>query len=487
MILEGIGGYGSAGEIRVIKKDESKETRGGAVELDETVLQEDENPVTGWKLTASSVNENNGKPAEPVERLIDGNLSSHWITMINPKAEGPHWVTAVFPEEQYVSGFRYYPRNNGTAGICKEYEIYVSADGVNFTKVSEGKWKYNQDVKEADFFINIKAKAIKFVLTNSEAGYGSGGEIRTLKAKPSYDNVDAATYEKEIEQHKIKPVIFDSMKITTSLDAELKTIPGLISDGETGSLWETTAKDGRYIGPEVDINFEFGYPYTIKGIEYVPRQDGQWHGRGHLKTFEVYTSDNGTDYTLFDTIAIDNTEDNETKYIFFKQEISTKYLKFRVLKCRGEYVAIAEIRFLQTEGQNKLESTLDEETYTLKIGSPNITVRRGTEEKVVTTDALLYIYNGSTMIPLRGLLEEMGAEVSWNGDIQRIDVKSGKGNMVFEIESYMVYIDSIRYTCPVAPQITNSRTYIPLRFISENMGYNVYWDGETQEIRITNK
>ena len=487
VLLEATDGYGSAGEIRVLKKDASKPLREGVAEGDPTVLADDENPVAGWTFDTSSTNGNNGKLTEVPEWTVDGNLDTHWHTMINPKAEGPHYITAIFPKEEYISGFRYYPRGKGTPGICKEYEIHVSSDGVNFTKVSEGEWIYDKTTKESDFFINIKAKAVKLVILNGEAGYGSAGEIRTLKAKANYDNVDAATYEKDIEQYKIKPVLFDSMKVRTSLDDKLKAIPGLISDGEIQSLWETTALDKSYLGPPVDIDYEFGYPYTIKGIEYVPRQDGQWHGRGHFKTFEVYTSENGTDYTLFETITLENTDDNNTKYIFFKEEINTKYLRFRVLECRGAYAAAAEIRFLQTEGQNRLENILDEETYILKIGSKDILVKRGNEEKVVTTDVAPYIYNGSTMIPLRGLLTEMGASINWNGDIQRIDVKSKMGDMVFEIESFMVYIDEVRYTCPVAPQITEGRTFIPLRFVSENLGYNVYWNGETQEIKISNK
>ena len=35
--------------------------------------------------------------------------------------------------------------------------------------------------------------------------------------------------------------------------------------------------------------------------------------------------------------------------------------------------------------------------------------------------------------------------------------------------------------------IKDSRTFIPLRFMSEQMGYKVYWDSEKQEIRISTK
>ncbi|MDO5479181.1 MAG: copper amine oxidase N-terminal domain-containing protein [Clostridia bacterium] len=41
------------------------------------------------------------------------------------------------------------------------------------------------------------------------------------------------------------------------------------------------------------------------------------------------------------------------------------------------------------------------------------------------------------------------------------------------------------YTLLTYPVIKDSRTFIPLRFVSEQLGYNVEWIGETQTIKIT--
>ena len=88
------------------------------------------------------------------------------------------------------------------------------------------------------------------------------------------------------------------------------------------------------------------------------------------------------------------------------------------------------------------------------------------------------------MIPLRGLFEEMGATVSWNGDEEKIGVTSGDTSMLFQIENTRVIVNDVRYGVIVAPRIVNSRTFIPLRFVSENLGYTVSWDGATQTITI---
>jgi internalin A len=35
-----------------------------------------------------------------------------------------------------------------------------------------------------------------------------------------------------------------------------------------------------------------------------------------------------------------------------------------------------------------------------------------------------------------------------------------------------------------APFIKDNRTFVPIRFVSENLGANVYWNGEKREVTI---
>ncbi|MDO5479926.1 MAG: copper amine oxidase N-terminal domain-containing protein [Clostridia bacterium] len=129
--------------------------------------------------------------------------------------------------------------------------------------------------------------------------------------------------------------------------------------------------------------------------------------------------------------------------------------------------------------------------FVKKIGEKKIEVLHG-EGKTIELDVSPFIVNGATLIPLRGLLEEMGAEITWNGEDQSILVKSEKVNMEFtlQIANKLVYVKhptygDIRYTLLTTPEIKDNRTFIPLRFVSEILGYEVFWDGESQTIDIT--
>ena len=107
-------------------------------------------------------------------------------------------------------------------------------------------------------------------------------------------------------------------------------------------------------------------------------------------------------------------------------------------------------------------------------------------------DVAPYIVNGSTFIPLRGLLEEMGAEISWDGERQLITVKNNALTIELQIWNNTVWVTNSKvdgrmmYSVPNPPVISDNRTFVPVRFLSEILGYTVSWDGTAQTVTIKN-
>ena len=137
----------------------------------------------------------------------------------------------------------------------------------------------------------------------------------------------------------------------------------------------------------------------------------------------------------------------------------------------------------------------DTEKYVLAVGRKEITAEHNDEKTEITLDVAPYIDNGRTMIPLRGLLEAMGATIEWQGDTRTIVVTKDVNVITLQIVNNLVYVykyvggeyKTVRYTLDVPPKIKDSRTFIPIRFVSEHLGYTVGWNGATQEITIENK
>lgn len=495
-ILAASGDYAHAGEIRLLSASGTARAVNGTVRLDTkttdylngdfTVAPEtggkiltaaDELGVSGWTFAASTVNENNGRPAEVPERVIDGDTQTHWHSMINPKAELPHWFTVIFPEVQVIGGYRYYPRKDGGAGICTKYEIHVSDNGTDFYKVAEGLWKDDTSAKTVMFPGNIRAKAVKLVMLDAKSGYGSAGEIRVLKPQEKKETLSPAQMEKEINKYRY--VQFDGMKVRADRISNLPVAN--LADNDTTTYWHSEIKEGNL---PVELTFSFDYPYTICGLRYVPRQDGNL--TGHFKETDLCVSRDGKTFETVDILHY-GAVNADTKDVFFNEPVTAKALKLIVVDGQSKYGTCAEIYFIQEAEQYEKDQASGGEIYELTVGKKEIRVTKNGVTDTVTTDAAPYIYEGYTMIPLRGLLEQMDASVEWQEYDQAIRVFTLTDTMDFHIEDPRVQINGTRYNSAVAPQITDNRTFIPLRFVSEHLGYYVYWDGETKTITISSK
>lgn len=103
---------------------------------------------------------------------------------------------------------------------------------------------------------------------------------------------------------------------------------------------------------------------------------------------------------------------------------------------------------------------------------------------LIKFDAPPYIKGGVTLVPLRAVSEELGAEVSW--DVETKTVTVVKDNTVIEItvNETTVSINGTQVDVPIPAEITCGRTYLPLRFLAEILDFSVSWDGDNQLIDI---
>ena len=105
--------------------------------------------------------------------------------------------------------------------------------------------------------------------------------------------------------------------------------------------------------------------------------------------------------------------------------------------------------------------------------------------KITESDVKPMIINNRTMVPVRVVMESLGASVEWNDLMRQVVVMSNGKIMIFTINSPKVYVGSTSVTLDSPPVIVNDRTLVPIRFISENLGYEVFWNDETRTVVIS--
>ena len=95
-----------------------------------------------------------------------------------------------------------------------------------------------------------------------------------------------------------------------------------------------------------------------------------------------------------------------------------------------------------------------------------------------------YIENDITLIPIRAIAEGLGCEVSWDGENQTVEIKGLNDEILLTINSSTAVVNNETVTLDVPAQVVDDRTFVPLRFISENMGAKVEWNEEANLITI---
>jgi hypothetical protein len=81
--------------------------------------------------------------------------------------------------------------------------------------------------------------------------------------------------------------------------------------------------------------------------------------------------------------------------------------------------------------------------------------------------------NSRTQVPLRTLAEAMGFEVVYENKTKTITIPTNGGNVVLQIGSNKVQTPDGTISMDTAAVIINGRTYVPIRFVSEALGWTV--------------
>ena len=109
-------------------------------------------------------------------------------------------------------------------------------------------------------------------------------------------------------------------------------------------------------------------------------------------------------------------------------------------------------------------------TVVMTIGSADFVVNN---EVVTKEDSAPYIANDRTYVPFRALGEALGAEVNWDNDARTVTYTLGNTEVVLTIDETTYTVNGEEKTMDVAPVITGDRTYVPVRFVGEALGFKV--------------
>ncbi len=103
----------------------------------------------------------------------------------------------------------------------------------------------------------------------------------------------------------------------------------------------------------------------------------------------------------------------------------------------------------------------------------------------LTMDQPPVLKDGRTLVPVRAIFEALGVKVGWDDATKTATGDKDGKEIKIKIDEKTACVDGREVALDVPAQIINSRTLVPVRFISESLGASVAWNGDTKTVTIT--
>lgn len=110
-------------------------------------------------------------------------------------------------------------------------------------------------------------------------------------------------------------------------------------------------------------------------------------------------------------------------------------------------------------------------------------------DESITLESPPILFNSRTMVPLRFLADSLQVRIDWDPNLRKIILYQGQSKVILFVgdKEAVIEQDGISTTVilDAPPMIVNSRTLVPLRFISEVFRTSVEWNPDFKNILIS--
>lgn len=142
-------------------------------------------------------------------------------------------------------------------------------------------------------------------------------------------------------------------------------------------------------------------------------------------------------------------------------------------------MVILTVSLLSFSQQTVLAGTSSSKGLTIE---KNVTVNVN-GQKVTFKDPILN-KNGHLFLPMRNVYEIIDATVQWNQKTKTASAVRHDNEVAITVNSKIAIVNGKKVTVNVPPFLYKDKTYVPIRFLSENLGGSVQWNQQTRTVDI---
>lgn len=119
-------------------------------------------------------------------------------------------------------------------------------------------------------------------------------------------------------------------------------------------------------------------------------------------------------------------------------------------------------------------------TAVMTIGKKSMTVNNSSK----ALDVAPVLQNDVTYVPIKYIIDYFGGEANWDAKNKKVTVLQGNTTLELTVNKKEFLFNGVKQQASSAPIILNSRTLVPLRLVSEQLGIDVKWEKLTKSITL---
>ena len=306
-------------------------------------------------------------------------------------------------------------------------------------KVAEVKAPYTVEAKTSEVLIDYRYVPVnEIVITEAEEGLLEDGDVIALQVE-KMDFEDAGSYEVTTGDLDVDVTINDGKNDVAQLEVEVK-------DESTEASTVTISGLELYLDRTLPVG-----GYALQNVK--------------------------ADNILWENSTDKKGEDDKDSYEYVPEanQASNGLFKYKEVTCNDKYVEVV------TSGRDNDDSTTNRKIV-ITIGATTMAV--GTQTITLDTPAYINAEN-YTELPLRAVSEAFGATVGWDDASRTVTVMMGQRIVSMTIGSKTMYINGTPVQMNTAPEITNERTFVPVRDLANALGISkIDWNEASQTVTL---
>ncbi|MCX7746072.1 MAG: copper amine oxidase N-terminal domain-containing protein [Clostridia bacterium] len=344
-------------------------------------------------------------------------------------------------------------------------------DPIGHAKVSFelGNIKPYQIKELTPYFFRFEGNKLVFEKSNFEPTYNLSFTYNSW----TDDIPDFADYLKQSKKY------FDNVEKSMK-NADLNTLIGLYNKAVKDGEWIIAL----YIKSKIPVKDIPDVAPSITGFSIEPEtsiirgQINDPNGNVNELSWKVTHMEKGKEITDLET-----TLDEDS--IYFNRYLSQSNVEFAFLPGKNYTITL---KVKDSTGKQDTQTTVyprqkGQNSIMLKINDPMMRIN-GYYQDIDFENSTPVIADSKTFLPIRSLIEALGGNVAWEGSQKKVTITLQSKTIELWIGKQSTKINGKSKPIEAPPRIINGRTMVPLRYVIENLGYKVEWNGSDKSISI---